>query len=112
MKIFVWNHAHLDQYGVDQLNNEDAFGLGFHINSQLKRAKNSLGKKEQFFPIPRFVDDGLFRFAKGMAKCSFENTPEDNYPAPWNDLKPINPKAINKTALPDNVISISEFRKN
>jgi len=106
-----WIRDYLDQYGMDNLDDDNAVNLGIHINRQVKRAKNAKnasGKRERFIPVPRFVDDGLFRFAKGMCECQFEHTPEGNYPKPWGD----EPKVITvPQELPDNVVSLADYSK-
>lgn len=57
-----WVTQTIADRGMDALSEEEALDLAYHINSFFKRAKNSQGKKQQFYPIPRFVDYGLVRF--------------------------------------------------
>ena len=57
-----WVRDAFEQFGLENLNDDTAFGVGLHINERWKRAKIA-GQKQQFFPIPRFIDDALSRFA-------------------------------------------------
>jgi len=57
-----WVTDTLREHNDQSLTLDNALGLGFHINEQSKRAKDSAGKKTRFYPIERLVDDGLDRF--------------------------------------------------
>ena len=106
-----WVHSYIDQHNIDQLNNDNALDLGHHINNQFKRVKNSQGRKEKFHPIPRFLDDGLFRFAKGLAQCDYDDAHRGNFPMPWKTEQAIAIKETLENELPDNVVSLADFRK-
>lgn len=63
-----WVTDTLSEYGDEYLTVDNALGLGFHINEQFKRAKDSAGKKVRFYPIERLVADGLERFWSGSVE--------------------------------------------
>jgi hypothetical protein len=61
-----WVKETVDDKGIGTLSEEGALDLAMHINQFFKRAKDKQGKKQRFYPIPRFVEDGLHRFASGL----------------------------------------------
>jgi uncharacterized protein len=48
-----------------------------------KRAKDGSGRQERFYPISRFLSDGLYRFAGGLARESFIGAPQGDFPDPY-----------------------------
>lgn len=78
-----WVKQSCEHYGVDRLDKEQAFDLGLHINEMFKRAKNAHGVQETFYPITRFLADGLYRFARGLAKPGLSGAREGDYPNPY-----------------------------
>lgn len=81
--------------GLDALDDELAGELAWHINSQVKHAKDNLGKKRAFYPVPLFVEEGLSKFARKLGHDDEVNNPYDN-------------DAI-KT---DNVVSFMDYKAN
>ncbi len=106
-----WVSQMLAEHSLQRLGEEDAFGLGDHINKLRKRAKKGQGGGS-FYPVARFLDDGLFRFANGLAKARYPHTAPGNFPSPYpetpeNESGPTN----HKRQLPDNVVYLAAFRK-
>jgi len=91
-----WVKQTIDDRRVDALSDEEAFDLAMHINQFFKRVKNKQGKKPRFYPIPRFVEDGLFRFASGIFKGA--------------DFTPPVPAKISQSKEQSNVISLAGYR--
>ena len=73
-----WVNQTLTGRGLDALDDELAAELAWHINSQVKHAKDNLGKKRSFYPVPLFVEDGLFKFANKLDHHGNANNPYDN----------------------------------
>ena len=58
--------------------------------------------RESFMPVERFLQDGLYRYAKGMAEQPFAADEEGNFANPYGaEIKAGNNK--------DNVVSLSQF---
>ena len=91
-----WVVQTIADHNIDGLSDEAAFDLAYHINSFSKRAKDQNGKKRQFYPVPHFVDDGLFRFMPDWFG-------EDFLPAPYSPSK-------SKLPVKSNVVSLSDYR--
>lgn len=98
---------YLEAQNLEYLVEDHAIDLGARINGGMIEDND-----ESFVPINRFVEDGLFRFAKGMSQENYDNTPAGDYPAPWSDQEdePSIPK--DQTGMnADNIISIESFLK-
>ncbi|MAN52541.1 MULTISPECIES: UPF0149 family protein [unclassified Marinimicrobium] len=80
-----WVRETLAHEQLAQLDPEQAFALGRYISDLPKTAKTPEGKKERFDPVPRFMDDGLYRFGSGLAPHPFVDTPEGEFPNPYDE---------------------------
>lgn len=80
-----WVRETLAHEQLTQLDPEQAFALGRYISDLPKTAKNPEGIKEHFDPVPRFMDDGLYRFGSGLAPHPFVDTPEGEFPNPYGE---------------------------
>lgn len=100
-----WVKQTLDDLGQGALTDDLVFDLSRHINSMFKRAPASLGKKVKFYPVPRFVDDGLFRFAKGLNEFNSEGVALGDFLNPYELQVTIQ----SKSEKPDNVISLADY---
>jgi len=88
-----WIVQTIENNQTEALTIEQAQDLAFYINSFFKRAKDSQGKKQKFYPVPRFVDDNLARFIS---------------PNIMNNTTPP-PKKTDRTS---NVISMTDYLKS
>tara|TARA_B100000446_G_scaffold188233_1_gene221567 strand:+ start:589 stop:936 length:348 start_codon:yes stop_codon:yes gene_type:complete len=88
-----WLRDILEQEGATQLSDELAFMLGRHINQQFKRAKAKTGGKQRFYPVERLIEYGF--------KCLVGER---------SNLQSKASGAVHQK-LPDNVVSIKEFRQ-
>ncbi|KXJ48371.1 MAG: hypothetical protein AXW16_06600 [Cycloclasticus sp. Phe_18] len=91
-----WVKQTIDERRVDALSVDEAFDLAMHINQFFKNAKDEQGKKQRFYPIPRFVEDGLYRFASALLDKDVRTSP---YLANG-------PSVIGQ----DNVVSLADYR--
>jgi hypothetical protein len=70
-----WVKDTLVDRGLDALDEELAFDIAWHVNSLEKRAKDKRGNKRTFYPVPLFVEDGLFRFASSLVHRDDNSSP-------------------------------------
>ncbi|HDY84264.1 MAG TPA: hypothetical protein ENH74_01085, partial [Methylophaga sp.] len=70
-----WVRDTLAGRGLDALDDELAQDIAWHINSLQKRAKDKLGNKRTLYPVPLFVEDGLFHFASPLSRHHDFNNP-------------------------------------
>jgi len=98
-----WVRQNLNEYGLAQYDQEEAFALGLYINKQ-KKKKSSL--KGKFFPVSKMLDDALFHFAKGLADCPYPTALDGNFPNPYFDERKI------KQSTKSNVVQLSDYREN
>jgi hypothetical protein len=106
-----WVMQTLRENHLQRLSDEDALGLGHHINQFRKKAKRGQPGNPGFYPVARLLDDGLFRFAKGLSTERYFLTPAGSFPDPYP--MPINPQtelAAQHEQRPDNVVCLSSFR--
>lgn len=110
-----WVKQAFEQYGISRFDEGEAIGMGMHINQFFKHVKENGRKSEPFFPITRFVDDGLFRFAAGMAQAKFPNTPQGDFPSPYAGQTPRTaPPLVNESGpvpVMDNVVSLADHQR-
>jgi hypothetical protein len=97
-----WVKQTLNDQGKSELDDDLVFDLARHINSMFKRAPANLGKKVKFYPVPRFINDGLFRFAKGLSEFEYEGAVVGDFLNPY-DLNVV------KQPKPNNVVSLAVF---
>jgi hypothetical protein len=95
-----WIKQYLDDYGIDHLTENDAQRLELHINDIPRRVKVDGKRSEPFIPVIRMVDDGLYRFARGVV---MQDYPSPYYPA----LSSQNVEAPRPGG--DNVVSMADF---
>lgn len=88
-----WLRDILEQEGATQLSDELAYLLGRHINQQFKRAKAKAGGKQRFYPVERLIEHGFKCFVGERSNLQIE------VPSPAHQK------------LPDNVVSMAEFRE-
>lgn len=103
-----WIRQNCKDNDVTAFNDDEAYGLSMHINEMRKRIARE-GRNKRFIPVARMVDDALFRFAKGLARDSYPDTPNGHFPSPYPKLTEDSkqePKMI-----PDNVVCLTSFRK-
>ena len=94
-----WVKDTLNGRGLDALDEEMALSLSWHINSMQKSAKGKNANKRRFYPVPLFVEDGLYRYARTL----FE---QDRFSYMFEQEE--------KVALPrqsGDVISLQEYRQ-
>jgi len=91
-----WVKQTINDHNVDALSEDDAEGLARHINQFSKSAKDENGKKQRFYPVPRFLEDGLYRFASGLFDArDFAN------------VHPVKSQPVNTQG---NVVSLADYR--
>lgn len=105
-----WVRQALHDHGLERLSDNDAFGLGDHINKMRKRAKKDLPGNTSFVPVARMLDDGLYRFANGLTNDLYPNTQPGNFPNPYDLIPGLQAKTPMPEALPDNVVCLATFR--
>jgi len=88
-----WVVQSIEKNQTEELTIEQAQDLALYINRFFKHTKDSQGKKQKIYPIPRFVNDNLARFISPNIV---------NNPTPP-------PKKNDKT---NNVISMVDYLKN
>jgi hypothetical protein len=103
-----WVTQTLQEHGLQRLSDNDALELGDHINKLRKRAKQDRSGRKGFYPVVRLLDDGLYRFAKGLSGADFPNTPPDDFPNPYMAMTTAKTQVAK--ALPDNVVCLASFR--
>lgn len=91
-----WVKQTIDDRHVDALSVEEAFDLAMHINQFFKNAKDKQGRKQRFYPIPRFIEDGLFRFFSACFDTGVRTNPY--------------PTKIPAVVGQDNVVSLADYR--
>ena len=91
-----WVKQTVNDRRIDALSEDEAFDLAMYINQFFKRAKDSQGKKQRFYPVPRFVEDGLHRFA-----CDL-----------FDEGSSVSLYSANKHAVTEegNVVSLADYR--
>jgi hypothetical protein len=111
-----WIVQSYEQYGYQQFDEDEAFGLGYHINQMFKKSKTPNGKKEKFYPLARFVDDSLYRFANGLSEHCFPETSKHSFPNPYNysvvTRRYMTKEKHHEAPVNSNVVSLDSFRKN
>lgn len=111
-----WVIQSYEQYGYQQISEEAAFALGYHINQMYKNARRTDGVKEKFYPLARFVDDGLYRFAQNLSEYCYPETAKYCFPEPYllaaSKRIEVTVKRDNEAPVSDNVISLDNFRVN
>ena len=93
-----WVRDTLAGRGLDALDDELAQDISWHINSLNKAAKGVDGHKRSFYPIPLFVEDGLYRFAHDVSSVG-------NHPNPYMNTQTQN----NLSQSADSVISFADY---
>ena len=77
-----WIRDYMDQMGTQSFEQHMAQELSNHINSLPKRVKDAKGKKRKFEPLERFLDDSLYRFAKGLCDQPVPGRALGDFPNP------------------------------
>ncbi|WP_096086710.1 hypothetical protein [Agaribacterium haliotis] len=77
-----WIEDYCQQLNIDRFSEKHAWNLQEHINMNKKRAKKAGGGKESFVPLERFLDDSLYRFAKGLCKSAEQGAKTKDFPNP------------------------------
>ena len=109
-----WLSEFYEQYGVGQLDESEEIGLRMQrINCVYKKAKpfSSTKQMERFIPMSRMVDDGLFRFARGLSEWAYPQTPDEDFPNPFPAAATTIIEQERSSALPNNLVSLDELRK-
>ncbi|NRA72616.1 MAG: hypothetical protein HRU24_16510 [Gammaproteobacteria bacterium] len=90
---------------ANHLSPPEANELAYHINTQRKKAKQHSSAKKMaiFIPVARLLDDGLFRFAKGLSGDRYPETKLGDFPNPYPSLS---------STISSNVVFLEHFRKN
>lgn len=123
----LWVEENYRTYGYEPMDFEECFSLAHHINQFKKKRKISIKpiRYERFYPIDRFVEDGLFRFTNRGKKDLHQNEFFNKFPQPYklalskaemmalNDKKEKTKTSIKKEKiqLKDNIYSLAEIRK-
>ena len=103
-----WIRQSGENNDVTAYNDDEAYGLSMHINEMRKRIAKE-GRNGRFVPVVRMLEDTLFRFAKGLARDSYPDTPNGHFPSPYPKLTEES-KREPKT-IPDNVVCLTSYRK-
>ena len=77
-----WIHDYMDQMAVQSFDQQMGKELSVHINNQPKRVKDMNGKRSEFSPLERFLDDSLYRYAQGLCDQFIPGCAEGNFPNP------------------------------
>jgi hypothetical protein len=118
-----WMEENYRTYGYAPMDFEECFSLAHHVNQFRKKRKISTKpvRYERFYPIDRFVEDGLFRFSNKGKKDLHPKEPFKKFPQPYKlapskaelmvlkESTDIN-KTIQKVKSKNNIISITELR--
>ncbi|WP_237524081.1 hypothetical protein [Shewanella sp. KX20019] len=64
---------------------EEAWELSMYINQQPRKVNGQRSKKHQFFPVERFIEDCLYRFASGVSASTYPNVEPGNFPCPYQE---------------------------
>ena len=93
------------------LSKEESIELGDQLNLKNKSTKYNQWDLHSNSPVSRLLADGLFRFGKGLAKESFDHTPDKHFPCPHGlgRLQMVNPSSPQSAA--NNVVCLSTFKK-
>ncbi|EDM67421.1 hypothetical protein PE36_17205 [Moritella sp. PE36] len=103
-----WIRQSGDNNDVTAYNDDEAYGLSMHINEIRKRIAKE-GRNGRFVPVVRMLEDTLFRFAKGLARDSYPDTPNGHFPSPYP--KSVEDSKQEHKAIPDNVVCLTSYRK-
>lgn len=110
-------HSHLVDYqcsvmrllvdsGYSYLSAPRAQEMAEYLNaSDTSAPQGQAPSRANFMPVERFLQDGLYRYAKGIAETPFAADKEGNFANPYS----ANIKAGNNK---DNVVNLSHFLKN
>ena len=85
-----------------------------HSQPSEKSAKINGQKAVRFYPDMRILNDGLFRFARGLADMSYPDTPAGDFPNPHQPvIAPDNVASVQtKSApIPNNVVNLHDYHK-
>lgn len=99
-----WILAYQEDFNKIELDEEDLAKLEAHVNDLVKKVKTGPKSKDSFIPVPRFIDDAIKRFDL------LGQTQPDN--ASTAKSKPEKKPAPSQQDLPDNVVSIADYRKD
>ena len=80
-----WLEGYLEAFELDHLEEDHTIDLGAHINGQ---SASTDGIEENKAAMISFVNDGLYRFARGLCREEFEGTEIGDFPYPWGDSPP------------------------
>ncbi len=120
----LWVEENYRTYGYAPMDFEECFSLAHHINQFRKKRKISSKpvKYERFYPIKRFVADGLFRFSNKGDNDLYPNEVFNKFPHPYQIAlskaelmaskekikSPIKKETI---TFKDNIYSLADIRK-
>ncbi len=122
----LWLEENYRTYGYEPMDFEECFSLAHHINQFRKKRKISTKplRYERFYPIERFIADGLFRFSNKDNKDLYPKEAFNKFPQPYK-LAPSKAEMLalkdkvektkttikkEKTAIKDNIYSMAEIR--
>ncbi|PKH08107.1 hypothetical protein [Moritella sp. Urea-trap-13] len=103
-----WIRQSCDNNDVTAYSDDEAYGLSMHINEMRKRIAKE-GRNSRFVPVKRLLEDALFRFAKGLSRDSYPETPNGHFPSPYP--KSISDSKQEPKTIPDNVVCLASFRE-
>lgn len=98
----------LEEYGLQQLDEDEAITLGMQINQQAKRIERHGASSLPFYPMEHFLDDALYRFASQLSAYRYPDTPPGDFPNPYQATKR-RPPPPQDGAAPNNVVSLERF---
>lgn len=81
-------HSLLDDHKPRFFNNDEAWELSHFINQQPKKVGGQRGKKHEFTPVERFIDDALYRLGSGINDHDLPNIKSGDFPCPYPE-KPV-----------------------
>jgi len=91
-----WVKQTINDRNVNALSEDDAEGIASNINQFSKSAKDEKGRKQRFYPVPRFLEDGLYRFTSGLFEARDFANPHQVKSQP--------------VATQGNVVSLADYR--
>ncbi|WOT05015.1 amino acid adenylation [Shewanella youngdeokensis] len=82
-EVKYYLHALFDDHKPAVFNNDEAWELSHYINQQPRKVAGQRGKKHEFIPVERFIDDALFRFGGGLCDQAIPNVKSGDFPCPY-----------------------------
>ena len=82
-EVQYYLHSFFDDQKPHYFDSEEAWQLSLFINQQPKKVGGKRGKKHEFIPVERFIDDALYRLASGISVNTYLNVKDGDFPCPY-----------------------------